>query len=154
MSDQAVILLIEDSEDDVFLARRAFNRAALLNPLHVVSTGEEALAYLRGEGIYAIRSEYPLPGLILLDLDMPTMDGFEVIQWIRAEPGLSSTVVVVLTSSADMSDINRAHQLGANSFLVKPLHFGDFVELSRMLRDYWMYTVKAPETFRPPSSTS
>src|ERR1051325_11431606 len=95
MPDNSVILLAEDREDDVLLIRRAFKKAHLLNPLHVVHDGEEAIAYLKGEGQYANRAEYPLPALLLLDLKMPRRDGFDVLTWIRQEPGLSALRVVV-----------------------------------------------------------
>src|SRR3954471_17151309 len=80
---ESVILLAEDHEDEVLLIRQAFAKAKLINPLHVVSNGEEAIAYLQGNGKYANRSEFPLPGLLLLDLKMPRTDGFEVLQWVR-----------------------------------------------------------------------
>jgi len=117
------ILLVEDREDDVFLVRRAFEKAYLLNPLQVVRNGEEAVAYLKGEGTYANRAGYPLPSLILLDLKLPGMDGFDVLRWIRQEPNFGSLPVIVLTSSEQIRDVNRAYQLGANSFLVKPTDF-------------------------------
>src|SRR6185436_101352 len=99
MQDPAVILLVEDREDDVFLVRRSFKKASITNPLHVVKSGEGALEYLSGQGTYSNRAEHPLPGLILLDLKLPGMDGFEVLQWIRRQPGISGITVVVLTSS-------------------------------------------------------
>src|SRR4030081_1713917 len=128
MSDHAVILLVEDRPDDVVLIRRAFLKGNIINPLFVVYDGEEAIAYLSGEGKYANREEYPLPDLLLLDLKMPQKDGFEVLQWIRDQPGLKSLRVVVLTSSEDLHEVNHAYELGANSFLVKPLEFENFVE--------------------------
>ena len=96
---KGVILLAEDSEDDVLLVRRAFAKANFLNVLHVVSNGEEAIAYLQGEGQYANRENYPLPSLLLLDWKMPRKGGFEVLQWIRQQPGLSLLRVVVLTAA-------------------------------------------------------
>src|SRR5229473_2661647 len=86
--EEAVILLAEDREDEVLLLRHAFAKAGFLNPLQVVPNGEEAIHYLQGEGKYANRDEYPLPALVLLDLKMPRKDGFEVLQWIRQQPGL------------------------------------------------------------------
>src|SRR6478672_7774335 len=99
MTDHAVILLVEDRADDVLLIRRSFEKAHVPNPLHVVTNGEEAVAYLAGEGQYANRDEYPLPHLILLDLKMPKMDGFEFIRWVRGQTGLSGIPIVVLTAS-------------------------------------------------------
>src|SRR5215471_9754217 len=123
MSDRSVIMVVEDNEDDIVLIRRAFERAYVINPLQVVRNGEEAIAYLKGIGKYANRPEYPLPDLVLLDLKMPGLDGFDVLRWIREQPGLQSLRVVVLTSSEQMRDVNLAYQLGANSFLVKPADF-------------------------------
>ena len=148
LPEHAVVLLVEDREDDILLIRRAFDKAGLSNPLQVVGDGEEAIDYLGGIGKYSSRGEYPLPDLILLDLKMPKLDGFQVLEWIRAQPGIRGIAVVVLTSSDQLRDVNRAYQLGANSFLVKPNDFGNSVELARLLREYWMATVKFPETFR------
>src|ERR1051325_881269 len=102
MIESAVILLADDGEDDVTLVRRAFKKAGLLNPLQVVKDGDEAIAYLKGEGAYRNRLEVPLPDLLLLDLKMPRKNGFEVLQWIRAQPSLSALRVVVLTSSEEV----------------------------------------------------
>ena len=141
-------MIVEDREDDILLMRKAFEKAALTNPLHIVRTGEEAVAYLRGEGIYANRAEYPLPVLVLLDLKMPRMDGFEVLAWIRQQEGIRGLPVVVLTSSSEIRDVNRAYALGANSFFVKELDFQNTVELSRLLRQYWLHTSLKPESSR------
>src|SRR5438309_11574947 len=97
--DSAVILLAEDREDDIFLIRKAFRTAGLNNPLYVVNDGEQAIAYLIGDGPFSNRDEYPLPDIILLDLKMPRLDGFEVLTWIRQQPGIRGLPVVVLTSS-------------------------------------------------------
>ncbi len=147
---QGVILLAEDREDEVMLLRRAFAKANFLNPLQIVSNGEEAIAYLQGEGIYANRDEYPLPTLLLLDLKMPRKNGFEVMEWIREHPSLSSLRVVVLTSSDEIRDVNRAYQLGANSFLVKPVDFGSFVQVTQALKGYWLWMSKEPQIARTP----
>src|SRR6266581_8887827 len=144
MPDTAVILLAEDSDDEVMLIRRAFRDAKLLNPLHVVRDGEEAIAYLKGEGRYANRAEYPLPALLLLDLKMPRKNGFEVLEWIRQQPSLSAMRVVVLTVSTEIRDVNQAYQIGANSFLVKPVDFEQFVSVIRALGGYWLWMDKAP----------
>ena len=149
MPDQAVILLAEDREDDILLIRKAFQQAFINNPLQVVRDGEEAIAYLSGEGKYSNRSEYPLPELMLLDLKMPRMNGFEVLEWIRRQPSLSSLRVVVLTASDLMRDVNTAYKLGANSFLVKPVDFEDVVHMGKFLTTYWLRLSKTPETSRP-----
>src|SRR6516225_8524692 len=107
MSDQALFLLVEDDSGDALLIRRAFVQAKVLNPVQVVSSGEEAIAYLSGTGRYANRAEFPLPELVLLDLKMPGIDGFEVLRWIRAQPGIRGMRVVVLSGSDEMRDVNR-----------------------------------------------
>jgi len=149
MPDLTVILLVEDRQDDVFLIRTALEKGRVFNPIQAVQDGEEAIAYLMGEGKFANREEFPLPGLILLDLKMPRMDGFELLKWIRQQPGLQAVRVIVLTSSDHIPDVNLAYQLGANSFLLKPMDFEQFVATGEIIRDYWLRTDKAPETFRP-----
>jgi len=148
MLEPALILLAEDEEDHVALIRRAFKQAHLVNPLHAVHDGEETIEYLKGEGKYANRAEYPLPALLLLDLKMPRQNGFEVLKWIRQQPGLSSLRVIVLTGSDDLRDVNRAYQLGANSFLVKPADFEQFVSVIQALQGYWVWMSQAPEISR------
>jgi CheY-like chemotaxis protein len=150
MSDQALILLVEDREDDILLVRKAFERTSTNNPLQAVRDGEEAISYLAGEGKFSNRAEYPLPWLVLLDLKMPRVDGFEVLKWIRKQPGFSSLIVVVLTSSEQIRDVNRAYQLGANSFMVKPLDFQNIVEMSRVIQQYWLQHNQFPEVERQP----
>jgi len=132
------------------LIRRAFSKSNVVNPVQVVRSGEEAIAYLRGTGRYANRPEFPLPSLMLLDLKLIGLDGFEVLKWVRAQPELSSLRIVVLTSSSDIRDVNLAYQLGANSFLVKPVDFDDFLRVAQALQGYWLWTDKAPEVERPP----
>lgn len=149
-ADQAVILLAEDREDDVFLIRKAFAKGNITNPMQVVRDGEEAISYLTGEGKSSNRAEYPLPALLLLDLKMPRIDGFEVLTWIRGQPSLSNLRVVVLTSSQEMRDVNRAYSLGANSFMVKPMDFENAVELGKVLNTYWLRMSRAPDTARLP----
>jgi CheY-like chemotaxis protein len=149
VSDTAVILIVEDREDDILVMRRAFDKASLANPIKIVRDGEEALAYLSGEGKYSSRDEYPLPALILLDLKLPRMDGFEVLTWIRKQDGLRGLPVVVLTSSDQLRDVNRAYEIGANSFFVKELDFQSSVDLSRLLQRYWLQKALKPESNRP-----
>jgi CheY-like chemotaxis protein len=151
MSERALILLVEDNADDAALLRRAFIKARVMNPLHLARTGEEAIAYLGGSGRYANRSEFALPSLVLLDLKMPGMDGFDVLRWIRQDPTLKALRVVVLSSSDDMRDVNTAYKLGANSFLIKPADFDRFVEISQALNGYWIWMDKAPDIEKSPA---
>lgn len=153
MGEHATILLVEDNPDDAALLRRAFIKARVLNPLHVANGGEEAINYLSGIGKYANREEFPFPGLVLLDLNMPGVDGFDVLQWIRQEPDLNRLRVVVLSASDNMRDVSRAYKLGANSFLIKPADFDRFVEISQALNGYWIWLDKAPTAGPHTSST-
>jgi CheY-like chemotaxis protein len=148
MSEQALILLVDDNDNDCALMRRAFTSAKVLNPLFIIKSGEEAIDYLSGLGKYSNRSEYPLPSLILLDIKMPGLDGLEVLRWVRSQPGLKTIRVVMLTTSTDIRDVNIAYQLGANSFLTKPVDFERFVEITRAINGYWLWMDKAPEAFR------
>jgi CheY-like chemotaxis protein len=154
MPDSAVVLLAEDREDDVLLIRNAFARAHIPNPLYIVRDGDEVISYLKGTGKFANRAEYPLPDLLLLDLKMPRTNGFEVLSWIRSQPSLAALRVLVLTSSDELRDVNQAYNLGANSFLVKPHDFEDFIELSRIIQEYWLHVSKTPETSRPPPNSA
>ena len=149
MPDQGVILLAEDREDDILLIRKAFEKGNLLNPMQIVRNGEEVVAYLKGEGKFANRAEYPLPALLIVDLKMPLMDGFEVIQWVRQQPSLAAMRIVVLTSSTEIKDVNVAYNLGANSFLVKPDEFYQYVETCKSIKQYWLRLDQAPEVSRP-----
>jgi CheY-like chemotaxis protein len=149
MPERAVILLAEDEDDYVLLIRRAFAQANIPNPLYVVWNGEEVIYYLKGQGKYSNRDEYPLPDLLLLDIKMPRMNGFEVLSWIRQQPGLAALRVLVLTSSDEMRDVNEAYRLGANSFMVKPMDFEDTKQLSRLITDFWLRASRTPETSRP-----
>ena len=145
---EPLILLVEDREDDVLMLRRSFRKAGISNPIQVVRDGEEAISYLAGTGKFSDRIEFPLPELVLLDLKMPRLDGFEVLRWIRAQRNFSGIRVVMLTSSESIQDVNLAYNLGANSFLVKPTDFKTFVELSGFLSEYWFILSKSPDVPR------
>jgi len=142
---ECVILLAEDDENDVLLVQRAFQKSNIANPLQVVRDGEEAVAYLNGELHYADRDRYPLPVLMMMDLKMPRRSGLEVLAWLRQQPGLKRLPVVVLTSSNQSPDINRAYDLGANSYLVKPAGFDSLVQLVKNLDMYWLILNEKPE---------
>lgn len=148
--DYPVILIAEDSENDVFMLKRAFAQAGIEVPMQVVSNGEEAIAYLRGEGRFANREEFPLPDLFLLDLKMPRKNGFDVLEWLRQQPALAQMRVVVLTSSDEIRDVNRAYALGAASFLTKPLDFIEFKDTIQAMYNYWLTLNTRPLVERPP----
>jgi len=144
MNDGATILLAEDREDDIILVQRAFERGGILNPLFVVRDGEEAINYLSGVFPFSDRVCFPIPALLLLDLKMPRADGFDVLRWLKTQPDLASLRVVVLTSSEDIRDVTKAYQLGANSFLVKPLDFHNTIAMVETITDYWLRTTMKP----------
>ena len=117
---KACILLVEDDPNDVFLMERAMSKAHLELPFQVVVNGEEAISYLGGKGKFADRAAYPLPSCVFLDLKMPFVNGFEVLEWIQTQPSLSGLTTIVLTSSPEERDRQRAQQLGAKGYVVKP----------------------------------
>ena len=136
------ILLVEDDHNDVLLIKRAFQKVKIANPIIVLNDGEQAISYLAGREPYI---ERPLPVLILLDLKLPRKSGHEVLEWLRHQQTLKRLPVVVLTASSESSDINRAYDLGANSYLVKPVTFGALVEMVKTLNLYWMILNKRAE---------
>jgi CheY-like chemotaxis protein len=136
--------LVEDDENDVFFLQRAFKQASISNPLHRVRDGEEAITYLCGLEEFSDREKFPLPHLMLLDLKMPRKNGFEVISWVREQPGLRRLPIIVLTSSKEDPDINRAYELGVNTYLVKPAKFERLVEMMRTLQLYWLTLAEKP----------
>ena len=140
-----VVLLADDDPNDVFLLQRAFQKTNIANPLQVVRDGEEAMAYLSGQDQYADRQRHPLPVLLLLDLKMPRKSGFEVLRWLRQQAGLKRLPVVVLTSSNQNPDINKAFDLGANSYIVKPGGFDSLVEMVKNLNLYWLILNEKPQ---------
>ncbi len=145
MSKAACLLLVDDNRMDIELALDAFREASLLNRIELATTGREALDYLFGNAAYADRERFPLPDLILLDLKMPGIDGFEVLRQIKAAPGLRRIPVIVLTSSREDGDRALSYDSGANSYLVKPVSFAGFVEVVRRIGDYWLtLNVNAP----------
>ncbi|MDZ8187821.1 MAG: response regulator [Nostoc sp. ChiSLP02] len=137
-TEQQTILLAEDDPNQVLLIRRALRKANLIQPLQVVSNGEAAISYLCGEGEYADRERYPLPMLVLLDLKMPRKSGFEVLEWLKQQPQLKRLPVIVLTTSKEIADVDKAYDLGVNSYLVKPVAFSDLTAMIKLLDAYWL----------------
>ena len=135
------ILLVEDNEGDVRLTREALKEGRIRNRLSVVQDGEQALAFLRREGAHA---DAPRPDLILLDLNLPRLDGREVLAAIKNDPALKSIPVVVLTSSRTEQDLLRAYDLHANCFITKPVEFEQFIEVVRSIEDFWLTIVVLP----------
>jgi len=133
----AKILWVEDDPDDVLLIGRAIRKAGL-EPPALVRDGREAVAYLSGAEPYTDRRVHPFPSLILLDLKLPRMSGFELLQWIREHEEISRTPVVMFTSSREKSDIDQAYRLGANAYLLKSVDHDHLVETLRRLRAFWL----------------
>jgi CheY-like chemotaxis protein len=138
MNDVSTILLIEDNPDDAELIEYAFEKAGVANPLVAVADGDAAVAYLGGTGAYADRTRHPLPALVLLDLKLPRRSGFEVLRFLRSQEATRHTPVVVLTSSNQHDDIQRAYEVGANSYLVKPVGRDALIEMVKSLNAYWI----------------
>ncbi len=137
MTEKA-ILLVEDNPDDVELTRIAFAESKIANPLEVVGDGAEALDYLFARGNYADRKDKPLPSIVLLDLNLPKVDGREVLQAIRANELTRTLPVVVLTTSAEPFDVEASYALGANSYIQKPVGFERFVWAVQQVGLYWL----------------
>jgi CheY-like chemotaxis protein len=134
----APILLVEDNPDDVLLLERAFRSTSIPAPIRVVEHGGVAIDYLSGLGEFADRGAHPLPALMLLDLNMPRVSGFEVLAWLRGQPKLRRLPVIVLTSSAQDDDIGRAYDLGVNSYVVKPSGLREIRDVARQIEAYWL----------------
>jgi len=140
------VLLVEDDLNDIFLVKRAFKTVHIQNPLQVVTDGQEAVSYLRGEGKYADRQTYPLPRLIVMDIKMPRKTGFEVLAWIKNDGHVLRRIPVVIVSYSDNPvDINRAYELGANAYMVKPMGFRAVEHLFESITHYWGLECAKPE---------
>ena len=137
-NNNQVVLSVDDNDVDGALLERAFKRCSIPSRLFRVSEGPQAMAYLTGHGIYADRAAYPLPDLVLLDLVMPKMHGLEVLKWIREQPELKKTAVLIFTSSEKPEDVKDATRIGANGYLVKPTKFEDLKNLVRTIYSEWL----------------
>ncbi|HEY3312112.1 MAG TPA: response regulator [Anaerolineales bacterium] len=144
MNKPANILLVEDNRMDVELTLDAFHEAKLLNTIYVAPTGQDALDYIFGRDKYADRQAYPMPNLVLLDLKLPGIDGFEVLRQIKSTPLLKRLPVVILTSSREEGDRALSYDNGANSYLVKPVSFDGFMDVVKQIEGYWLSLNIAP----------
>ncbi|WP_374601332.1 response regulator [Arenimonas sp.] len=138
------ILMADDDPDDRLMTQEAFTECRLRNPLHFVSDGEELLDYLHRRGPYADEAAYPMPGLILLDLNMPRKDGREVLREIKDDPRLRYIPVVILTTSKAEEDVLRSYRDGVNSFISKPVTFAALLDVVQTLGKYWLQVVDLP----------
>ena len=144
MNRSRIILLVEDNPDDVALTLRAFQKSNLTNEVIVARDGKEALDYLFARGGYAGRNTQIMPEVVLLDLKLPKIDGLEVLRSMRADPRTRRVPVVVLTSSNEERDVLQSYDLGANSFVRKPVDFAQFIEAARQLGLYWLVLNERP----------
>ncbi|MCH8332830.1 response regulator [Candidatus Sumerlaeota bacterium] len=140
----AVVLLAEDDPGDQELTRRAFEEGNLNSDLHIVENGEEALDYLKHRGRFADPETSPRPDLILLDLNMPKVDGRQALRLIKSDPELRRISVVILTTSQEEEDVIRSYDLGCNSYISKPMDIDDFISVIRSLETYWFQLVNLP----------
>ena len=138
MNDRRVILQVEDDPNDVMLLERAFKKAGLEAELLVVPDGEELINYLDGNGAFRDRGRFPLPTLVLLDIKLPRRSGFDVLRWMRSRPGGWRVPVVMLTSSNQPLDVDRAYESGASGYIVKSIDFESLVRSLRAIDDFWM----------------
>ncbi|NLW56946.1 MAG: response regulator [Firmicutes bacterium] len=142
--DEVIILVADDDPDDQFMIEESFKEARITTPLHFVNDGEELVAYLKRQGKYSTLADLPLPGLILLDLNMPRMDGREVLKELKADPDWRRIPVIVFTTSQTEGDITRMYDLGVNSFITKPATFEGLVKIIDTLIQYWLEVVELP----------
>lgn len=142
------ILLAEDDPDDRLLTRRALSKSRLANTIHMVEDGEELMDFLRREGDYTDPEDAPRPGLILLDLNMPRMDGREALRKIKSDPNLRRIPVIVLTTSEADQDILQSYDLGVNAFVTKPVTFDGLADAIQALGEFWFQIVKLPPSAR------
>ena len=142
------VLIVEDDDDTILLLRRALHKAGVTTPLQVAKNGEQAIEYLGGTGRYCDWKQFPLPSIVLLDLKMPGISGFDVLKWIRQQPGIKALRVAVLTASTLQQDIKTAYDLGANIFLSKPMDLSKLVEMMAMLNCQWLQQAQSPAVSR------
>jgi len=148
------ILIVEDDDDDVMLIRRAFKQSKIMNNLRFIADGQTAIDYLAGHGEHADRKAFPLPILILLDLKLPRKSGLEVLAWMKEQSLLKRIPVVILTSSKENKDVNRAYDFGVNSYLLKPVDFSQLSEIVKHVHLYWILTNTNPDISEPASRQS
>jgi CheY-like chemotaxis protein len=154
MDPSVNVLLAEDNPDDAFLMQRAFESHGLMRPPHIVEDGAQAIAYLAGEGIYADRVTFPFPNLVILDLKMPRMNGFQVLEWIKEHPDFRVIPTIVWSSSSDQRDVKHAYCLGANGYLCKPTDFPEFKAMLGRLLAFWDDCLKPSMTPELPACDS
>ncbi len=132
------ILEVEDDKAQAFLLQYAFEQVGITNAVHVATDGQMAIEYLAGSPPFADRLKYPLPKLVMLDLNLPRKNGLEVLEWTRQQPVLKRLVIILFTTSCIPTDVDRAYDLGANSFIEKPVDLAHALEIARLLKGWWL----------------
>jgi len=145
MHRSCTILIVDDDENDIFFVQRAFTEINVHCTFQVLKNGQAVVDYLQGHGEYANREKHPLPMMILMDLKMPIMDGFQVLEWLRARPGIKVIPTIVFSSSDLPADITRAYALGANSFMTKSVTYDGLLLKLQTLSQYWLEHCKHPQ---------
>lgn len=138
MFNNGTILQVEDTDEDIFLLSYAFKKAGILNPVQVVRDGQAAIDYLGGKNGFSDRARFPMPLLVLLDLQLPYQPGLKVLQWIRHDDTTRHLIVIILSSSAHKGDVTRAYRLGANAFLVKPADTDVLTDMCLAFKHFWI----------------
>lgn len=142
--NQFVLLLLEDSEEDIFLFQRAVAKAGRSVACQCVRNGNEAQRYLLSEGRFANRFEFPMPSVIFCDLQLPGMSGLQFLSWLRQEPALRALPCVIYSGSANPSDVQAAYEMGVTSFIVKPIDFAQWVARLEVVLKFWMDIAQRP----------
>lgn len=148
MRSDRCVLLADDEPNDLFFFTHAFEQARILNPIKTVSDGQQVINYLSGESEFSDRQRFPLPILLVLDVKMPRKSGLDVLQWLQEQQSLRSIPTVMLSSSAHPDDVEKAYQLGANSFIVKPQGVAARIELAKLINSYWLTLNELPKICR------
>jgi CheY-like chemotaxis protein len=154
MERHATILIVDDDDNDIFFVKRAFTDINVHCTFQMLKNGQQVVEYLDGQGEYANREKYPLPMMILMDLKMPMMDGFEVLAWLRSRPGIKVIPTIVFSSSDLPTDITRAYELGANSFMTKSVTYDGLLLKLQTLSQYWLEHCKHPQVGETDASSS
>ena len=144
-SKMVPVVLVEDDAGDVEITQRAFEKGRIANPLYIVRDGEEVMEFLQHKGRHTDTARAPRPGLILLDLNMPRLDGRAVLKLVKNDPDLRRIPVVVLTTSSEESDVRSCYDIGANTYVTKPVEFADFLETIIAISRYWLCIARTPD---------
>jgi CheY-like chemotaxis protein len=138
------LLVVDDDENDLLFMRRAISRAEISNPVQVVRDGQQAIDYLAGTGSFADRIQFPLPGLIITDYQLPLKSGFDLLKWLRSRPGLKRIPVILLSSTANPAEMSAVFDAGGNAFVVKPTGMLELVDLFKAIKEFWINFNQVP----------